>query len=281
MTFKFLIHDWFFVYGWQEMRKIIEITKFITQIHSRCLNWNQPLSSLSFFEGWLHYMFFVKCLTCLQYKLLQFITKLVLITLATVAMVDIIRSHKVAFSLVCSLIFSGYVETANYLTSKSLPRKLQSVKDFAWYKSPKGLVITVMSNIEFARPQSAISHTIKVKWYSTIFLLLGTILAVADPVTDILTLREFYLNDHKTWFGVGLVFVILPSLVISCLYYRTHVSTLLCICICLGCDKLAIKVCSIPDLIYFLGGIHWPFLIADYKHLFCAPGTLKSYGMKS
>ena len=35
-------------------------------------------------------------------------------------MVNIIRSHKVAFSLACSLIFSGYVETANYLTSKSL-----------------------------------------------------------------------------------------------------------------------------------------------------------------
>ena len=64
-----------------------------------------------------------------------------------------------------------------------------------------------------------IDSAVKVKWYSTIFLLVGTVLAVADPVTDILTLREFYINDHKTWFGVGLVFVILPSLVISCLYY--------------------------------------------------------------
>ena len=51
-----------------------------------------------------------------------------------------------------------------------------------------------------------IDSTIKVKWYSTIFLFVGTILAFSDPVTDILTLREFYLNDHKTWFGVGLVF---------------------------------------------------------------------------
>ena len=64
-----------------------------------------------------------------------------------------------------------------------------------------------------------IDSAVKVKWYSTIFLLVGTVLAVADPVTNILTLREFYINDHKTWFGVGLVFVILPSLVISCLYY--------------------------------------------------------------
>ena len=40
-------------------------------------------------------------------------------------------------------------------------------------------------------------------------------LAVADSVTDILTLREFYLNDYKTLFGVGLVFAILPSLAVS------------------------------------------------------------------
>ena len=60
---------------------------------------------------------------------------------------------------------------------------------------------------------------IKVKWYDTILLLIGTILAAADPVTDILTLREFYLNDHKTWFGVGLVFLILPSLNMSHFYF--------------------------------------------------------------
>lgn len=63
------------------------------------------------------------------------------------------------------------------------------------------------------------TSAIKVKWYDTIFLLIGTILAVADPVTDILTLREFYLNDHKTWFGVGLVFLILPCLSMSQFYY--------------------------------------------------------------
>ena len=55
--------------------------------------------------------------------------------------------------------------------------------------------------------------------YSTIFLFVATILAFSDPVTDILTLREFCLNDHKTCFGVGVVFVILPSLIISCIYY--------------------------------------------------------------
>ena len=33
---------------------------------------------------------------------------------------------------------------------------------------------------------------------------------LADPITDILTLVEFYRADHKTWFVVGLCFIILP-----------------------------------------------------------------------
>ena len=56
---------------------------------------------------------------------------------------------------------------------------------------------------------------LEVKWYDTIVLLVGSVLAVVDPVTDILTLREFYLKDHKIWFGVGLAFVVLPSLILS------------------------------------------------------------------
>ena len=50
------------------------------------------------------------------------------------------------------------------------------------------------------------------KWYSIFVVLFGTILSFADPITDILTLVEFYRADHKTWFGVGLIFIILPSL---------------------------------------------------------------------
>ena len=50
------------------------------------------------------------------------------------------------------------------------------------------------------------------KWYSPILFLAGAILSVADPITDILTLVEFYRNDHKIMFGVGLLFVILPCL---------------------------------------------------------------------
>ena len=51
----------------------------------------------------------------------------------------------------------------------------------------------------------------ELKWYSIFVVLFGTILSIADPITDILTLVEFYRADHKTWFGVGLTFLILPS----------------------------------------------------------------------
>ena len=50
------------------------------------------------------------------------------------------------------------------------------------------------------------------KWYSPFVLLVGAILSFADPITDILTLVEFYRADHMTWFGVGLTFVLLPCL---------------------------------------------------------------------
>ena len=59
----------------------------------------------------------------------------------------------------------------------------------------------------------------RLKWYSLVLLLVGTILSFADPITDILTLVEFYRADHKTWFGVGLTFLILPCLVFPILYF--------------------------------------------------------------
>ena len=55
----------------------------------------------------------------------------------------------------------------------------------------------------------------ELKWY-ILKVLFGTILSIADPVTDVLTLVEFYRTDHKTWFGVGLTFIILP--IVSFLY---------------------------------------------------------------
>ena len=53
----------------------------------------------------------------------------------------------------------------------------------------------------------------KLKWYDILEVLFGTIVSFADPITDILTLVEFYRADHKTWFGVGLTFIIFPCLV--------------------------------------------------------------------
>ena len=55
------------------------------------------------------------------------------------------------------------------------------------------------------------------KWYDILSILFGTVLSFADPITDILTLMEFYRADHKTWFQVGLCFIILPSLFFSLL----------------------------------------------------------------
>ena len=51
----------------------------------------------------------------------------------------------------------------------------------------------------------------EVKWYDIFVVLFGTILSIADPITDVLTLVEFYRTGHKTWFGVGLTFIILPT----------------------------------------------------------------------
>ena len=51
----------------------------------------------------------------------------------------------------------------------------------------------------------------ELKWYDIFVVLFGMILSIADPITDVLTLVEFYRTDHKTWFGVGLTFIILPS----------------------------------------------------------------------
>ena len=50
----------------------------------------------------------------------------------------------------------------------------------------------------------------ELKWYGIFVVLFGAILSIADPITDVLTLVEFYRTDHKTWFGVGLTFIILP-----------------------------------------------------------------------
>lgn len=51
------------------------------------------------------------------------------------------------------------------------------------------------------------------KWYTTFFFLIGAILSFADPVTDALTLAEFYKENHMRWFKWGLTFMIVPCAV--------------------------------------------------------------------
>ena len=61
------------------------------------------------------------------------------------------------------------------------------------------------------------------KWYSPFLFLVGAILSFADPITDILTLVEFYRTGNKIWFGVGLAFVILPCLLFPKLYCAVRI----------------------------------------------------------
>ena len=59
------------------------------------------------------------------------------------------------------------------------------------------------------------------KWYSTFFFLLGAILGFADPVTDALTLAEFYKEKHRRWFQWGVIFMAVPCLVFLMVYMLT------------------------------------------------------------
>ena len=62
------------------------------------------------------------------------------------------------------------------------------------------------------------------KWYSPFVFFAGAILSFVEPITDILTLVEFYRADHKVWFGVGLTFVILPCLAFPLVFYQLRIS---------------------------------------------------------
>ena len=59
----------------------------------------------------------------------------------------------------------------------------------------------------------------RIRWYDTFLFLALACLSFADPITDILTLIEFYRAEHYTWFGVGLAFVILPCLMYPFIHY--------------------------------------------------------------
>ena len=69
------------------------------------------------------------------------------------------------------------------------------------------------------------------KYCKFLVSLFATILSFADPMTDIFTLVEFYRDDHKTWFAVGLAFVVLPCVSFFVFMWRLHglsKETLLC-----------------------------------------------------
>ncbi|XP_068752871.1 XK-related protein 6-like [Montipora capricornis] len=110
--------------------------------------------------------------------------------------------------------------------------------------------------------------TIKVRWQDTLVLFVGTVLSFADPVTDILALVEFYRNGHKTWFGVGLFFVILPSLVFSFLYChqfsRIHTGKLqlgaLAEVLFCGCNPFSVALARLRGFILCL---------KNFKKLWC------------
>lgn len=56
--------------------------------------------------------------------------------------------------------------------------------------------------------------TRKLRWYSIILYIVGSIISLVDPVTDILTVSNFYRAGHITWFIMGALFVILPCLLL-------------------------------------------------------------------
>ena len=59
-------------------------------------------------------------------------------------------------------------------------------------------------------------------WYSPMMFLVGAILSFADPITDILTLVGFYREDHKGWFYVGLIFVLLPCFMYALIFFASR-----------------------------------------------------------
>lgn len=70
-----------------------------------------------------------------------------------------------------------------------------------------------------------------------LMLLPLSVLSFADPITDILTLMEFYSAGHKNWFAVGLIFLVLPCFAFWATYYGTSKgSTIRCMydtaCLC-------------------------------------------------
>ena len=78
----------------------------------------------------------------------------------------------------------------------------------------------------------------EIKRHDIFLIVFGIILGFADPITDILTLVEFYREDHKTWFGVGLTFVFLPCFVFLLTYYVLKKSELKKVSVARRCTQV-------------------------------------------
>ena len=77
----------------------------------------------------------------------------------------------------------------------------------------------------------------EIKRHDIFLIVFGIILGFADPITDILTVVEFYRKDHKTWFDVGLTFV-LPCFVFLLTYYVLKKSELKNVTIARRCRQV-------------------------------------------
>ena len=99
---------------------------------------------------------------------------------------------------------------------------------------------------------------IELKWYDILSVLYGIIFSIADPITDILTLLEFYHADHKTRCVVGLVFVVFPMMlfsVISAMAQKDEETKIECGCYSwwlFGCNPLFPAFMKLRTLLAYL-----------------------------
>ena len=95
----------------------------------------------------------------------------------------------------------------------------------------------------------------ELKWYGILPILFGTVISFADPITDILTLVEFYRANHKTWFGVGLCFITLPSFSFSVMNFYFANDEIWCGCwtVCIfGCHPFFPAFVKLRTLFVYL-----------------------------
>ena len=87
----------------------------------------------------------------------------------------------------------------------------------------------------------------EIKRHHIFLIVFGIMLGFADPITHILTLVEFYREigeNHKTWFGVWLTFVVLPCFAFLLTYYVLKKSELKKVSIARRCRQVILSILS-------------------------------------